>query len=169
MGFTNSDSTLCCDTRRAKAITRICADCRCSINRGLRCGPCRETSRMSGAGKVLIEQKKGHFREPLKRAIIFQVSISSTIPWSSRRVLVCEVVAMSENKPISVIAMRADGYSPDGKAITISLTTKYSAAERKYTVPIECLRDLIVDLQRLSATAPNAADDSNQLRIPVAA
>ena len=64
---------------------------------------------------------------------------------------------MSENRPISVIAMRADDYSPDGDAITISLTTKYSAAERKYSVPIECLRDLIMDLQRLNAAAQKLA------------
>ena len=64
---------------------------------------------------------------------------------------------MSENRPISVIAMRADDYSPDGKTINISLTTKYSAAERKYSVPIECLRDLIMDLQRLNAAAQKPA------------
>ena len=64
---------------------------------------------------------------------------------------------MSENRPISVIAMRADDYSPDGKAISISLTTKYSAAERKYSVPVECLRDLILDLQRLNAAAQKPA------------
>ena len=66
---------------------------------------------------------------------------------------------MSHNNtsPISVTAMRADYYSPDGKTVTISLTTKYSAAERKYSVPVECLRDLILDLQRLNATAPKLA------------
>jgi hypothetical protein len=39
-GF-NSDSTLCSDNRRAKANTK-CIDCGCLINRGLRCGPCRD-------------------------------------------------------------------------------------------------------------------------------
>ena len=53
--------------------------------------------------------------------------------------------------PISVIALRADDYSPDGKNVIISLTTKYSSAERKFSVPIECFYDLIVDLQRLNA------------------
>lgn len=92
---------------------------------------------------------------------------------------------MSEGttSPISVIALRADGYSPDGKNVIISLTTKYSAAERKYSLPIECFHDLIVDLQRLnaaasaapietpiqSAVAPNCADDQNQLTIEAAA
>jgi len=79
--------------------------------------------------------------------------------------------------PISVTALRADGYSPDGKNVIISLTTKYSAAERKYSVPIECFHDLIVDLQRLNSAAsatpietpnqlavgPNPADDLNRL------
>jgi hypothetical protein len=95
--------------------------------------------------------------------------------------LVCEVSAMSQDKaiPISVIALRADDYSLDGKDVIISLTTKYSAAERKYSVPVECFHDLIVDLQRLNAAAtttaietpiqpavaPNPADDLNRLTI----
>jgi hypothetical protein len=96
-----------------------------------------------------------------------------------RRVLVCEVVAMSQDIPISVIALRASDYSPDGKTVTISLTTKYSAAERKYSIPFECLRDLIVDLQRLNAVAkaasieapiqptvaPNRVNDSNKSKV----
>jgi hypothetical protein len=97
------------------------------------------------------------------------------------RALVCEVSAMSEDKtiPISVIALRADDYSPDGKNVIISLTTKYSTAERKFSVPIECFHDLIVDLQRLNAAAsatsietpvqpavaPNPADDLNRFTI----
>jgi hypothetical protein len=56
--------------------------------------------------------------------------------------------------PISVVALRAEDYSPDGKHIILSLTTKYSAAERKYAVPVECFHDLIVDLRRLNAASP---------------
>lgn len=90
---------------------------------------------------------------------------------------------MSDGKTssISVLALRADGYSPDGKSLIISLTTKYSAAERKYCVPIECFYDLIVDLQRLNAAppvgstepstetdvVPNPADDINQMALAV--
>jgi hypothetical protein len=90
---------------------------------------------------------------------------------------------MSENKtiPISVIALRADDYSPDGKNVIISLTTKYSTAERKFSVPVECFHDLIVDLQRLNAAASatsieapiqpavatSPADDQNRLSIAV--
>jgi len=62
--------------------------------------------------------------------------------------------------PVSVIALRADGYSPDGKDLIISLTTKYSAAERKFSVPVECFYDLIVDLQRLNSTARNALSET---------
>jgi hypothetical protein len=90
---------------------------------------------------------------------------------------------MSQDSPVSVIALRADDYSPDGRNVTISLTTKYSAAERKYSVPVECLRDLIVDLQRLNtaagvtsveasiqvAVAPCCANESNRMKIEAVA
>jgi hypothetical protein len=36
--------------------------------------------------------------------------------------------------------------------VVLSVSTKYST-ERKYLVPLECLRDLVFDLQRLNATA----------------
>jgi hypothetical protein len=90
---------------------------------------------------------------------------------------------MSQDKtiPIGVSALRADSYSPDGKNVIISLTTKYSTAERKYSVPVECFRDLIVDLKRLNtaasdtlikfpvrpASAPNPDDDQDRLTIAV--
>jgi hypothetical protein len=62
---------------------------------------------------------------------------------------------MSQDKtiPVSVVAFRAEDYSPDGKNVIISLTTKYSIADRKFSVPIECFHDLILDLQRLNAAA----------------
>jgi hypothetical protein len=88
---------------------------------------------------------------------------------------------MNQDKtiPINVTALRAEDYSPDGKNVIISLTTKYSTAERKYSVPVECFFDLIVDLQRLNAAtgarsieapiqpaiAPNPAEDLNRLAI----
>ena len=88
---------------------------------------------------------------------------------------------MSDDKttPISVSALRADDYSPDGKNVIISLTTIFSTAERKYSVPIECFADLIVDLRRLNcavSTTPNKtankpavghnpADDLNRLLV----
>ena len=57
-----------------------------------------------------------------------------------------------ETTPVTVVAFRAESYSPDGKNLIISLRTKYSSAERKYSVPLECLRDFLVDLQRLQAS-----------------
>jgi hypothetical protein len=88
---------------------------------------------------------------------------------------------MSQDKtiPVSVIAFRAEDYSPDGKNVIISLTTKYSIADRKFSVPIECFHDLIVDLQRLNAAAsatsieapiqpavvPSPSDDQNRFAI----
>jgi hypothetical protein len=52
--------------------------------------------------------------------------------------------------PISVVSVRAQAYSPDDQTLVISLTTKYSTAERTYSVPLGCLDDLVVDLQRLN-------------------
>jgi hypothetical protein len=72
-----------------------------------------------------------------------------------------KVGAMSdETNWITVIGIRANGYSPDGKNINISLTTKYSAAERRYSVPIECFRDLVLDLQRLNTGASGAPTET---------
>ena len=62
--------------------------------------------------------------------------------------------------PISVVALRAEGYSADGAEVVISLRTKYSAAERRYSVPLECFRDLLLDLQRLEAITRSAPEPS---------
>ena len=64
-------------------------------------------------------------------------------------------MSQDEALPVSVVALRAEGYSADGKSVVISLRTKFSSAERKYLVPIECFHDLIVDLQRLNASKVN--------------
>jgi len=58
---------------------------------------------------------------------------------------------MKEDKlpPIGVAALRAEDYSADGREIIVSVTTKYSASQRRYSVPIGCFDDFIVDLQRL--------------------
>jgi len=74
-----------------------------------------------------------------------------------------ELKAVSQEEkrsiPVSVVALRAESCSADGDNIVISLRTKYSTAERKYSVPVECFQDLIVDLQRLNASTPNASPD----------
>jgi hypothetical protein len=61
-------------------------------------------------------------------------------------------MSQDETLPVSVVAVRAEDYSPDGNSVVISLRTKFSNAERKYSVPLECFRDLIVDLERLNAS-----------------
>ena len=53
--------------------------------------------------------------------------------------------------PVSVSSLRAEAYSADDKTVVISLTTKYSTAERTYSVPLKCFDDLVLDLQRLNA------------------
>ena len=64
-----------------------------------------------------------------------------------------------KTRTVSVTALRAEGYSADDGNIVISLRTKYSTAERRYSVPLECLRDLVVDLRRLSMSAPGEPAD----------
>jgi hypothetical protein len=66
---------------------------------------------------------------------------------------------------VSVVALRAEGYSPDGDVV-ISLQTKYSTAERKYSIPIECFQDLIVDLRRLSLSTPVALANTDTDKKP---
>jgi hypothetical protein len=69
-------------------------------------------------------------------------------------------MSQDEAFPVSVVALRADSYSPDGYCVVISLRTKFSSAERKYSVPLECFHDLIVDLQRLNASANSKPDEA---------
>ena len=84
---------------------------------------------------------------------------------------------VEQRLPVSVVALRAESYLVADDSIVISLRTKYSTAERIYSVPVECLRDLIVDLRRLSLSAPAApcekADSPTEallpLELPVAA
>ena len=79
--------------------------------------------------------------------------------------------------PVGVVALRAESYSADDGCVVISLRTKFSAAERSYSIPVECLQDLIVDLRRLSSTAPIAPSKKTEsqtepllpLELPVAA
>ncbi len=54
--------------------------------------------------------------------------------------------------PIGVTALRADSYSPGSKSVIVSVKTKYSNVERKYSVPVDCFYDLIADLKRLNAS-----------------
>ena len=56
--YANSDSTFCSDTRRAKALTKHCIECNCSINRGLHCGPCRDITDERRRQEERIERRK---------------------------------------------------------------------------------------------------------------
>ena len=84
---------------------------------------------------------------------------------------------VEQRAPLSVEALRGQSYSAADDSIVISLRAKYSTIERVYSVPVECLRDLIVDLRRLSLSAPAApcekADSPTEallpLELPVAA
>ena len=61
---------------------------------------------------------------------------------------------VEQRAPLSVEALRAESYSAADDSIVISLRTKYSTAERMYSVPVECLQALITDLRRLSYLHP---------------
>ena len=78
---------------------------------------------------------------------------------------------VEQRLPVSVVALRAESYLVADDSIVISLRTKYSTAERIYSVPVECLRDLIVDLRRLSLSAPAApcekADSQTEPLLPL--
>jgi hypothetical protein len=53
--------------------------------------------------------------------------------------------------PISVTALKAEGYSTNGNNIIISITVRFLRTERKYSVPVECFYGLIASLQTLNA------------------
>src|SRR5262249_5297876 len=72
---------------------------------------------------------------------------------------------VNQSLPVSVVALRAERYSADGDNIIVSLRAKYSTAERKYAIPLECFHDLIVDLRRLNAPEFR---DTNTVSDPVA-
>jgi hypothetical protein len=63
-------------------------------------------------------------------------------------------MSQDETILVSVVELRAERYSPEGNSVVISLRTKFSSADRKYSVPLVCFQDLIVDLQRLNASKP---------------
>lgn len=81
--------------------------------------------------------------------------------------------------PIDVAALRAKDYHHDGKNIVISLRPRF-AAEQTFSVPVECLYELIADLQKLNTAkgAPVAkpmeettkalpASDLNQVKVTI--
>jgi len=81
------------------------------------------------------------------------------------------VVSQSDkqNLALSVTALRAESYSAHSGNIVISLRTKYSANAQKYSIPVECFRDLISDLQRLdiATTTPIQPDQPTERAQPL--
>src|SRR5262249_19445560 len=71
---------------------------------------------------------------------------------------------------VRVVGLRAEAYSAEGEVI-VSLQTQFSRAESKYSIPVECFRDLIADLQRLSLSTVTARADKNtngiETRLPL--
>jgi hypothetical protein len=68
-----------------------------------------------------------------------------------------------------VVGLRAEAYSAEGEVI-VSLQTKLSKAERKYSIPVECFRDLIVDLRLLSLStliARTGTNNKTETRLPL--
>ena len=82
--------------------------------------------------------------------------------------------------PVDVAALRAKDYSFDGKNVIISLRPRFSP-EQTFSVPVECLFELIADLQKLNSaknasaakptrepvTEPQPASDLNQLQVKI--
>jgi hypothetical protein len=69
-------------------------------------------------------------------------------------------MSTSDSTSIRVTALRAERYSQDRKSILVTFRTNISEAERRYLVPMECLHDFVVDLQRLRAS-PNISPDQS--------
>jgi len=70
----------------------------------------------------------------------------------------------SKAPAINVIDIRAHEYTPDGKGIIVSLATKYSPERRDYSVPVECLYNLISDLRTLKPPSDGAAPADEPLQ-----
>lgn len=62
--------------------------------------------------------------------------------------------AVDQPAAVTIVALRAESYSAEDNSVIISLRVKYSTADRFFSVPVECLRDLVVDLQRLNTSPP---------------
>jgi hypothetical protein len=58
--------------------------------------------------------------------------------------------------PIDVVSIRAVSYAEDRNSLLLALRSKY-AGERTYSVPIDCMKALIADLQRLGSAPSEPA------------
>jgi len=78
-------------------------------------------------------------------------------------------MSTSETHPVDIVSMRAIGYSADGKSLVLAFKSTYPP-DRSYSVPIECMKAFIADLQRLGSspgTAPTVPMEKTAER-PVA-
>jgi hypothetical protein len=102
--------------------------------------------------------------EPCRRRAFWRCAC--TIKWAQSVADSYELSAMSQDEAflVNVVALKAEGYSTDGNSVVVSLRTKFSSSEQKYSVPIECFRDFIVDLQRLNASK---AGEPAELLLPL--
>src|SRR4029078_7942731 len=88
----------------------------------------------------------------LRLGILLKPAVFSTVPMAFSGAKLADTMSekVEQRVPVSVVAVRAENYSSEDDSIVISLRTKYSTAERIYSVPADCLEDLIADLRRLS-------------------
>jgi hypothetical protein len=63
-------------------------------------------------------------------------------------------MSTAEMHPIDVISMRAVDYAADGKSLVLAFQSKNSP-DRSYSVPIDCMKAFIADLQQLGAARGN--------------
>lgn len=94
----------------------------------------------------------GALQGAIRRVVIKRPTLTTIMVGNEEMDAVNEHVRKSA--AVSVVSLRAESLSADGDNIVISLRTKYSTAERKYSIPRKCLQDLIVDLKRLNASKP---------------
>lgn len=73
-----------------------------------------------------------------------------------------------EMHPIEVVSMRAIRYAADGKSLVLAFKSTYPP-DRSYSVPLECMKAFIADLQRLGSSPGAAGPMEEAAERPVAA
>src|SRR4029078_2283945 len=129
----NCDIASCSPWPRARTFKGRCS---CGATRVL-AAPTRQPPGRGGWTLRIGPEIRPNLMERQRRKLRFFVVLHSG-----------KVIRMSEKSDqpafVSVVAVGAEDYSEEGSSILISLRRKYSTAERKYSVPVGCFRDLIV-------------------------
>jgi hypothetical protein len=73
-----------------------------------------------------------------------------------------------ETPPIDVVSMRAIGYAADGKSLVLAFRSRNSP-DRSFSVPIDCMKAFIADLQQLGSNASPAVPTEENTEPPAAA